>query len=122
MGAFYTFALALAPRFVQHVILRNEARGPDVPTLRAAGPLPAPRHRALSCHWDRTVDGSLIAHWVTGDEDASSCETPDRRACALLREVPRGLIDAARNFERRGSVSALIAMSRMARINQSRGF
>ena len=121
MGAFHTLALALAPRFVLHVILRREASRTDIPALRMAGPMPvhAPRHHALSCHWERAVDGSLVAHWVTGDEDAPS---PDGRACALLREVPRGLIDAARNFERRGSVPALIAMSRMARMNQSRGF
>ena len=123
MGALHTLALALAPRFVQHVILRNAARGTDVPALRVSRPLPAhaARHHALSCHWERAVDGSLVAHWVTGDEDASSSETPDGRACALLREVPRGLINAARNFERRGSVPALIAMSRMVRISHARG-
>jgi hypothetical protein len=124
MGAFHTLALALAPRFIQHVILRREASRTDIPALRMARPLPAhaPRYHALSCHWERAVDGSLVAHWVTGGEDPSSREAPDGRACALLREVPRGLIDAARNFERRGFVPALIAMSRMARMNQARGF
>jgi hypothetical protein len=107
MGAIYTLVLALAPRFV----FRGEA---PRPALRIATPVPAhaPRHHALSCHWERAADGSLVAHWVTGDDDPS---------CALLREVPRGLIDAARNFERRGSVPALIAMSRMARISHARG-
>jgi len=120
MGALYTLVLAVAPKFVQHAILRGEARRTDVPALRTVRPLPA-RHHALSCHWERAADGSLVAHWVTGDEDPSSSETPDGRTCALLREVPRGLINAARNFERRGSVPALIAMSRMVRISHARG-
>lgn len=121
MAAFHTLALALVPTFIQRRVRHNENRVAETAALRIAEARPAhaPRHRALSCHWERAEDGSLVAHWVSDGEDPSH-GSPQGRSCSLLRDIPRNLIDAAYHFERHGSVFALIAMSRMARINQSK--
>ena len=120
MAAFHTLALALAPRFVQHLIHRNDGRPVQVPSSRPieARSAHAPRHRTLSCHWEHAGDGSLVAHWVHDDGEpphGSSQAHPS----GLLREIPPALIDEAYHFERHGSVLALIAMSRMARMSRS---
>jgi hypothetical protein len=113
MAAFYTLALALAPKFVQHLVHRYET------PIAKAQPVRAHRRHDLSCHWERAEDGSLVAHWVH-DGAGSSDETSEGRSCNLLQEIPRALIDDAYHFERRGSVQALIAISRIARMNQSK--
>jgi hypothetical protein len=122
MGAFYTLALAIVPKFVQHLVHHDEGRLADTPALRVTETRPAAhahRHRALSCHWERAEDGSLVAHWVPDEEEPSRHARP---GCirSLLQEIPRELIDTAFDFERHGSTHALIAVSRMARMNQSR--
>jgi hypothetical protein len=117
MAAFYTLALALAPRFVQHLVHHNGARPVQAsPRAAAAQSTPTPRHRTLSCHWERGGDGSLVAHWLP---DGKVPARGSLQACpfGMLRDVPRALIDDAYHFERHGSVLSLIAMSRMARMS-----
>ncbi|MDB5392999.1 MAG: hypothetical protein JWM91_505 [Rhodospirillales bacterium] len=123
MAAFYTLALALAPKFVQHLVHRNDGPLAQVPSRRMSDTQPehAPRHRALSCRWERADNGSLVARWVH-DEGEPSQGSPEACPSPLLREIPRTLIDDAYHFERHGSVLALIAVSRMARMNHATPF
>ncbi len=117
MAALHTVALAFTPKFAHFLARRKDGHPVAQPTLRivAAASGHAPRHRVLSCHWERADDGSLVAHWVRDTDDQSHA-----RACGLLREIPSALIDDAYRFEHHGSVRALIAMSRLARMNHSK--
>ena len=120
MGALYTLALALEPKIIHHLIRHHEGARANAPELRVADmrTARARRHHALVCHWERAADGSLVAHWVVRGEGDPSREPPDANGGNLLREIPRDLIDAAIHCERRGSVLALIAISRIARLSQ----
>jgi hypothetical protein len=121
MAAFYTLALALTPKFVQHLVHRNDSPLARVPSRRmtdTTGPAHALRHRALSCHWERTDDGSLVARWVHDEGEPSDGSLPASPS-SLLRDIPPALVDDAYHFERQGSVLALMAVSRMARMNHA---
>lgn len=121
MVAFFSLAWAIAPKFVHLLLHHDEGRVAKAPSLRIveAEPAPLPRRHALSCHWERARDGSLVAHWVRDDETPSHRFHPASKGC-LLDDIPAELIADAYNSERHGSVLALIALSRMARLNQSR--
>lgn len=121
MGAFYTLALALAPRLAHYLVRNGDDRRHGetrpIPAAEIAGPRQS-RHIALACHWERADDGSLVAHWMKDDGEAAD-EPPRIRDGSLFHGLPPKLVDAAYDFDRQGSVQALIAISRMARMHQS---
>ncbi len=119
MTAFLHLAWALAPRFVHYLARDHETRRSDSPARVEAGKRPH-RHLRLARRWERADDGALVAHWVPGGADTVSPST-GRCDRMLMGNIPDALIDDAYHDERRGSVLALIAVSRLARLNSVRG-